>query len=175
MSYVQILYLPRSERKSKGMPFGNMGDRVFAFPKHRTDKATAANGNGKRGQLEPIEMDYVVIKEGTNQVAQADWEAAAAYATHANDIKRLMSQSILNVFEPAEGKIGRTTADFEDFQDVTEIVNHCKNIEWLSFSLQIDTREDESAGGDVRQLIRDRLNELEEAAGVVRGGRLAMR
>lgn len=169
--YVQVLHLPRGERKTKGMPFGNMGVRVLGYPKSREK---IANGNGKKG-IEQIEMDYITLREGINQIPSVEWEAAIAHSPNNIEIKRLISQSVISVFSPSEGKLGRCTADFSDFQDVFEIVNNCNDKEWLLFSLQTDTRISEQDGGDVQQLIRERLQVLEEMAGNPQTNRLSIR
>lgn len=168
--YVQVVYLPQNEPKTKGMPFGNQGDLVLSFSKK---VPTPSNGSGKN-RNEPVEMDFVALHKGTNEIDVAQWEAAINHPFTATEIKRLMSKNCIFVYKPDEGKIGRDTTDFASFEDVEQIVSYCNDVEWLTLSMQVDRRSHERDGGDVRRLIQERLIEIEERKNIVRGGSVGM-
>ena len=156
--YTAIIYHPRSEKKSEAFPYGGMSGMVFSFV-----KKSLLSGNGKGKSTDPIDTDFVAIQhDQTMFVLTESWAQVLEFAPNKARIDELIKQGALRVFPPDPEKLGRDTTDWSDFDVVTEIVNSCKDEQWLNLSLQVDRRVGENGDGDVRKLIAERLRSLRE-------------
>lgn len=126
-------------------------------------KKSALNGGNRKGNNEPIETDFVAIPHDQTMFALTEaWEMVLEFAPNKAKIDDLIKQGALRIFSPDPEKLGRDTTDWSDFDVVTEIVNSCKDEQWLNLSLQVDRRVGENGEGDVRKLIAERLRSLKE-------------
>lgn len=155
--YIAIIYHPRMEKKSEAFPYGGMSGMVFSYVKK------SALNNGRKGGNDPIETDFVAIPhDQTMFVLTEAWAQVLEFTPNKAKIDELLKQSALRIFPPDPEKLGRDTTDWSDFGTVTEIVNSCKDEQWLNLSLQVDRRVGENGDGDVRKLIAERLRSLRE-------------
>lgn len=158
--YVAIIYHPRMEKKSESFPYGGMSQIAFSFPKKALPPAT--NGRGKNSD-EPIELDFVALQHDQTMFVLAEqWVHVLSYLPNKAKIDELIKQGALRVFPPDADKLGRDTTDWSDFDVVTEIVNNCRDEQWLNLCLQVDRRVGENGDGDVRKLIAERVRSLRE-------------
>lgn len=173
--YNPVIYLPQNNKKplpSSKMQFGFEGTFTISYPKNKI----TPKSNPKTNNLDSIEMDYIVLEKGTNhEIIGTEWENAISQLSVSNpsaadEIKTLVKLRVITVYQPDEGKSGRNSVDFSNFNDLTEIISHSRDRQWLSFSLQVERRSSDLDGGDVQKLLSDRLQELDDEAGVVASG-----
>ena len=155
MSYVAIVYYPDREKKTPTQPFGMRGSRIFNY---QIDRGNPEPAQKKRTLTlaDRVEIETVAIAKGSNFIKAADWEAINKEAANAPEIEKLISLGALKIFTPDAEIIRDRSSDFSSIDDLQEIIDNSKNVDWLSLSLKIDQR------ADVCTMLALRLKEIED-------------
>jgi hypothetical protein len=155
MSYSAIVYYPDRERKTATQPFGTRGARLFNYQIDRGN----SNPAPKKGGLtlaDRVEIEIVAIAKGTNFIESQKWEAVAKEVVNQPEIEKLTSIGALKIFIPDAEITRNRSSDFSSIEDLQEIIDNSKDVDWLSLSLKIDQR------ADVSTMLANRLKEIEE-------------
>jgi hypothetical protein len=171
MTYFLINYDPGLDRKASPgskMPFEFQGIFTIAYPKTQVTKRKGAVAN----PIDPIDMGYLVLKKGINQVIADEWtlalsQLAESHSATSSEIVRQIRQGVIKVYKPDENKQGRNSSEFSDYNDLVDIISNQGDRNWLNFSLQVERRTSEHDGGDVQTLLRARLQELDDNAAMI--------
>lgn len=143
MGTIAILYAPNLAKR-----FGQQG---FFYEKR---SAPVASKSAKVIMMP--ELECLTLKKGTNFVPLETWQAVEKFDGNQSMLAQMKQQQSLKVFTPnAENPVG-STSDYDNLDDVAEIVGGVNDKAWLNRSLARDQRE------AVFRLIEQRLKDIQD-------------